>query len=156
MTPTYALEVETLEKCVPDIQHMFVAHHGESEVLQDKLSFEVDWAQYRTAEQLGILRCYILRKDGIAIGYAWFTLHTHAHHKGEIFAVNDSLYLLPVERHTQISPMVIDAIEADLKRHGAAVITYAMKAHKTYSHLLSTRGYAPLETMWGKYIKDQV
>jgi hypothetical protein len=144
--------VESVDKAWAEILAQAPDHYAESESMP--LPLELDYGQYKLLEDLGTLVPYIVRDNGVMVGYAWFIFHTATHHRGVHFASNDSLYLRPDYRHGALSGRIIDALERDLKTRGAEVIVYSMRPGKEYSTLLGSRGYGPLETQWGKVVKD--
>lgn len=149
----YSINLEPLTECLEEMKPMLTKHWKEVALFQDKIDLIPDYQRYLNLDKAGILFAYILRKDGVMVGYNLMTFVPHPHYKEDLFAINDIVFIEPDHRHGEATVRLFNHVEADMRVRGASVITYHMKVYKPFEFLMQSLGYQHLEHLYGKCLK---
>ena len=87
-----AVSSDLIAEALPLLQE----HHDEVMKRSEKVS--IDRAKYLMMERAGVIRCYVVRKEGELVGYANFFILAHPHYRDIKQALCDVLYLKPKYR----------------------------------------------------------
>jgi hypothetical protein len=145
----YDLNPEHFASVRAEIEHLFTAAHAEAEH-EKQFALEPAYDQYEKIEQLGMLKLYVLRKDDEAVGFGLFFLNKDMHHSSATFAVNDSIFLSPDDRHSGLAAAMVQAIDTDLRANGAQAVIYQMREGCSFKTLLTDAGYHKTADVWVK------
>ncbi len=143
---------ETVEGVRPEIGPLLAAHWHE--IGQDKVNMRLDpdWDGYVALEKAARLAVFSARNSAGLVGYAVFFVHRHLHYRTITVAINDLLYLQPAYREGLAGVRFIDALERELAAAGAQKVFFGVKAWHDFGPILARRGYAPMETVWAKWV----
>lgn len=95
-------------------------------------------------DELGLLRLFTARVAGRLVGYAVVFVNRHMHYRGQVWAVQDALYVLPEHRGRMVLRFL--AWQDDrLTKLGCSVIVRHSTVHRDYTRVLEHQGYVPLD-----------
>jgi hypothetical protein len=147
--PYYEMNPEHFASVRDELAELFAAAHAESEFEQFPL--QADYDKYDQLETLGMLQCYVMRKDEVAIGFGLYLVSPDLHHKQATFAQNDSIFLIPAERHGLLARAMVEAVDQDLRaRCGVDMVLYHMRPGCSFTTLMKESGYHETGTIWAK------
>lgn len=117
----YEFSIERGDQTLPEIVGLYRQHYGE---MQDRLSasgvqigdYNPRWDEYIKAWVGGWLVNYIVRLNGVAVGYSNVYI-TQDMHNSEWIAQEDTIYLLP-EHRNGTGRKFVQFVLADLKTRG--------------------------------------
>jgi hypothetical protein len=132
----------------------FKAHWKEIGMFKDKMEFFPDEDLYEQLNKLDAVKLYTVRDGTELVGYAVYLLNGHPHYMTTIMAMNDAYYVRPEYRKGTIAIKLLALAERKLKESGAQFITMRSKVAHDFGRMLTRRDYAPIETLFGKYIGD--
>jgi hypothetical protein len=124
--------------------------HEQESVTFDGLKPDPDQSLYAEAAYMGLLRIYCARRGGLLMGYAVFFLSPHPHYRGQVFATQNLIYLVPDERKGSTGTRFLRWCDAQLKAAGAVVVHHYSGLKKDISSVLLRSGYKMIETLWAK------
>lgn len=146
-------KLESYDEIIDELVALSEDHWKEVEWGQDNLTLNPNLDVYESANASHNLYMYSVRnEEEELVGYATFWIYDHPHHRDNLFAVNDLLYLLPECRHTGYSQNFIYFCEQDLKNKGVSVITYSMKTKHRFEDLMYSSGYEHTECVFSKFV----
>ena len=135
---------------IEEITPMILKHHKEVWVYPDS-PLEVDHSMYFKMENSGMYKLYSANINNKIVGYSAYILTNHIHHKNEIWAHNDVIYLDPQYRgHGQ---EFISYCENELKSINIDVVIHSVTPKRDYSKALVRHGYDLMETNYTKRLK---
>lgn len=148
------VERTTVEAVRDEIGPLLAAHWHE--IGQDKARMRLDphWDGYMALEKAGALAVFAATSGADLVGYAVFFMQRHLHYRTVNVAINDLLYLMPGYREGMAGVRMISELERQLKEAGAQKVFFGVKAWHDFGPLLARRGYAPMETVWAKWVAD--
>lgn len=135
-----------------EVQDLLKDHHEEVDLHRDKIPMDPDWETYFRLDEAGKFRVYTARDEGLLVGYTWFVVTKGLHYKGNIFALNDLIYIKPEYRGEKIGYGMLKFSEEMLSLEGVSVIQVNSKFTKPFDGLLSGMGYEPIETAHSKIL----
>lgn len=151
----FKLSRETIDECAEELKPLIEAHWEEVAAYKDKIKFCPDYDRYKKLEEIGILYIYVLRNEANeVIGYWTFISMPHLHYMGDVYAVNDLVFIEPKYRGIRV-PHWFRAIESDLKSKGVSVISYHMKTYAPFTKLMDHLGFDCQEYVYTKYVRDE-
>jgi hypothetical protein len=110
-----------------------------------------DWPQYQKLWAANSMRIVTARDEGMLVGYFVLLLSPNLSCAGETIAFGATLYLHPEYRNgTTIGVRLIKLAEETAKAENANTIIISSPEQRKIDPLLLHRGYAPLETMFGR------
>ncbi len=121
------------------------AHWSElcTDEYKDILKLDPDWEVYASMQDMGRLRIYTARRDGVLIGYWCFFLNNHPHYRTVKVASGDVLYVSPSQRG--IGREFIPWCAEQLKAEGVNFVSCYMKAKKSFGVLMERLGWSLVE-----------
>ena len=153
------LEWEPLRQLVRDdaLEALLINHWREVAADQARIPLCPDWDRAFALEEMGVLRCAAMRREGKLIGYNAFHVAPHIHYASTLFAVNDVIFVDRWERGAA-GVKLVRGTEAMLKALGVVKIIYHTKAKvlvgrgKKVGDLLAALGYDHFESLYAKLI----
>lgn len=156
MTDALSFEKVTFKDIWEEMQPLARAHWVETPNLGDEgKPFSVNNKQLEAIDAAGMLVTYVLRNEGVMIGYAVFMLIPSFDRENSVWARNVTLYVDPTYRGRDIAAKFIQAMEEDLEfEEGVDRIDLQFKPGKTPFTLMQTLGYVPSEAVFSKVFGD--
>lgn len=77
-----------------DATGLISKHHDEVTIF-DGVNLDLDISKYQRLDDLGLLKVFTVRSEGILVGYSSFFLSSHTHHKNTVHAHMDTIYIHP-------------------------------------------------------------
>jgi ribosomal protein S18 acetylase RimI-like enzyme len=146
---------ETLtDELIDELMPLLNLHWDKCGLYKSKLHLEVDKDFYVKAEKSGHALLYTVRSDGILVGYATALLNYQPHHKNDIFAMVDTIYIKPEYRRGMLAIKFMKNLESDLKSRGISVLAYHVGVELDYPELFQWLKYDRSEIVYTKYLKD--
>ena len=137
-----------LDECEP----MLADHYEEVAMYTDKIDLDPDYTRYEQAEEADLLRIFTLKDDGKIVGYNIFFVGAGLHYSSTKYALNDIVYIDPDHRHQEHTVTFFKRCESWLKEEGVQVISYHMKANKTFTGLMEFLEFDHAEHVYTKYV----
>lgn len=126
---------------VKELEPILEAHYLEIAAYLD-IPLKPDFNSYWEAERLGILRLYIVRKYGEAIGYNVVFMRKNMHYSTSAQAAQDILYVMAEHRQEGIGRELVRFSNRQLAAEGVQVLAHHVKAkHPALGHILETEGF---------------
>lgn len=132
---------------------LFRRHSREQEHDQT-IPLDVDDARYLLADEIGILRVYTCREDGVLVGYACFCLAFSLRHKTSFQATQDSLYLAPEYRKGSVGIRFLRYIESQLRSESVQVVRQHTHPGTSLDSILPKMGYEHVHNEYEKRLDD--
>jgi GNAT superfamily N-acetyltransferase len=145
---------ESLATCANDAKDLLHSHWEEVAVNKDVIKLNPDWDAYYNLEEVGILKIFTARSDGVLVGYFVVLCRTHIHYKDHIFAANDILYLHKDYRKGFTGAKLMKFAEKCLQEDGVSVLVVNTKRHKPFDSLLEWLGYKHVENVYSKLLRE--
>lgn len=132
---------EPFAKFFKDGQALFVQHHKELALNQEKIEMEMDEQKYQALEDAKILFVLTVRDQGYLIGYLVAFIMPHMHYKSAgLMALTDMYFIRPLSRRGAGARMFIE-FEKRMKARGVVQIMTSCKKHQDHSQLLEKLGW---------------
>lgn len=147
-------QVESIENVWEEAQELLVSHYEEIAWRKDKIELNPDFDKYMLLNEGGYIHCVTMRDDGRLVGYCVTIADANLHYKTTMFAKNDIIYIEPEYREKKYGLGLMQYMEAEMRKHGVAVIAMHMKIYAPFKGLLEALGYEPVEIEYLKYIGD--
>lgn len=138
---------EILFNVIDDIQTLLKSHNDEFGL------FEINhnWFKYAELEKSGNYVICTARLDDRLIGYSGFFVADHIHNPAIKIATNDALFLK--KGHRENIRGLIRFSEKEIANLHVDIVTWSVRAHRDYGSILEKMGYAPLETVFHKFLR---
>lgn len=143
---------ESWESAVNGMRLLFSLHWKESENNQDEIPLDVDYEKYAALSKMNMLHLVTARDDGVVVGYIWFLVHSHLHHKTCLSALSDTIYLHPEYRKGFAGINLIKCALKGLKARDVRLVCMSVKLHSDFGHVLEHLGFAPVERLYTKVL----
>ncbi len=148
------MQKEAFKDCMSESTALLNAHWEECAGWKDKIKLNVDEARYIAAESNGVGHCFTMREDGRLIGYMVILLAPHIHYKDDKFAYVDVLFMDKERRKGLSAVKFMKWVESEVKRMGAAVMTYHIKTFHDYPAIFERLGFSKVEVNYAKCLKE--
>lgn len=116
----------------------------------DDIPLDPDWDAYDQSEDLGLVRCFTVRHDGLLAGYAVFVVRTNPHYRMSKQANQDVLFLIPEMRRSSTGARLIAWCDDQLRSEGCQVVIQHIKAKHNFGPLLERQGYELVDLIYAK------
>lgn len=113
----------------------------------DGFEFKPQFETYSKMEELGYLRVFTARKEGVLVGYQVIILNPNLHY-GYTSANSDVVYIAPA--HRGFGRHFIRWCDEQLKAEGVDVSIKNITAKRDMTKFLSTMGYSLLDRVYMK------
>lgn len=111
---------------------------------------DLDWDWFANADELGLLRAFTVRVDGVLVGYIVFLLMTLPHYKTFLVACDDAFFLKKEYRNGMVGVKMFREAEKMLAGYGVKRVIYHEKHKAPTGKVFKYLGYRPVETLWWK------
>jgi GNAT superfamily N-acetyltransferase len=112
---------ESCDAVADEIEALMQAHYAEVAHHPD-IPAGCDYARYRKAEELGLLRIYTVRVDRCLVGYSIFMVGFSLHYKSSFQARQDTLFIHPEYRKGLTGYRFLRWADEQLKTDGVQII----------------------------------
>ena len=112
----------------------------------------IDWDAYFHLEDIGVLKFFTARKDGLLIGYFIVLVSTPLTAKGELVGSYDSVYVHKDHRKSSVGKRLFDYVEACMKEDGVYRVVASSSVKNPIGNFLSRIGYNEIETKYEKVL----
>lgn len=137
-----------------EIEALIDGHYKELALNQDRVPLAPMWDIYDLREQAGQLVYVTLRECGELIGYVICFVAPGMHYKTCLTATMDILFVRPSARDSGAKGalLMVDAMEAELRRRGVQRWFMGTKLHKDIGALFKRRRFTPVEMIYSKWL----
>lgn len=148
--PTILFTQELMSGLWDELMPLFQAHFEELSANQD-IPLSPDRQAYQNIEDAGMLRAYVARMNGQAIGYSVFVVRRNMHYDTSLQAVQDVIWLHPDWRRGGLGTQLLKYCDDALRAEGVQLVFHHQKlAHPAIGVLLRRMGYTAVETIYSK------
>lgn len=148
-------QVEDYSECVGESWLMLQAHYDEICTDKHVKPLDPDYERYEKLNELGMLRVFTVRDDGVMVGYFVSVVAPGLHYQQTMMALNDIMYLEPKYRGGTVGFRLVKLAVEDLKNLGADILTIHMKTDYPFRSLLNKLGFHLTEENWEKVLSDE-
>jgi GNAT superfamily N-acetyltransferase len=148
-----AVTITIRQEPLPAIDEAFnlaVEHHAEIAEDKAELPFNPDYDHYSKLQQVGRLRCIIVRDDGHLVGYWALLIQEHPHSKGVKVAIGDMYFLAKNYRGQGIGHDMLDLAIDIARREGAKVFITREKLAHPHDAMFEEFGFRAYERAFAK------
>lgn len=132
-----------------EAQPLFAAHYRES--VRDPMALAPDFGVAIKLELAGVVRAFTVRDEGALVGYAIFLVTPHLHHKRDVVALCDVIYVKPSHRAPRVALRLLRTAEAQLTEEGVSRMQMREPAHdRSIGRLAESVGYELSERVYEK------
>ena len=135
---------------VDEVSSLTIRHWVE--VGRMDVKFQPDWHLYTSGSDLGFLKLFTARRDGVLKGYAVFVLRNHPHYSGTTIACQDVLYLDKAERKGMAGARFIKFCEQQLSTMDVAIVQQSTTVNHDFGSVLERLGYTPTSIIYERRI----
>ena len=148
--------VEKFGNDFSEIKALLQLHYKELALNQDRVPLDPRWDVYNEYEESGTLVYVTLREAGQLIGYVICIVAPGLHYKTCLTAIMDIMFVDPSKRDTLArgALMLIDTLEAELRRRGVQRWFMGTKLHKDIGAIFKRRKFVAVEMTYTKWIGD--
>lgn len=149
--------VEPLMSQIEEMKALFPLHYEELALNQDKVPLDPQWHAYTAKEDAGQTVYVTLREAGQLLGYIVSFVAPGLHYQGCLTAHMDILFVRPDRRDAAARGvlMMIDTLEAELRRRGVQRWFMGTKLHKDIGAIFRRKGFEPVEMTYTKWLGSE-
>ena len=114
------------------------------------IALEPDREIYAKAAEMGMLKVFTAREDGVLIGYAAYMVRANIHYKSSIQAQQDVLFVTKEKRRGTVGMRLIAYADKCLAKMGVQVVVQHVKVAHNFGPLLERLGYEHVEHIYTK------
>jgi len=133
---------------------LFKKHYNEIAWNKDLIPLDPDWEKYIKMGELGFIKIYTARENGLLVGYAIWLVAPSMHYKTTKKALNDILYVDPDKRGGRTGINLIKYSEKMLKELGCKTIGMHIKEVFNWGNVAERLGYEKIESLYEKWVGD--
>lgn len=143
------LTIELIDELIP----LFIRHDQAVSQLSD-IPFSPDYRAFLKAEELGNLRVFTAREESSEklLGYTIFFVTHHLHRRNSRQAEQSALYVIP--ERAGFGGRFITWADEQLAIEDIELVLRSVKPAFDYGPMLERKGYAPLEAVYFKRLKE--
>lgn len=142
-------QIEDYMVVEPELQAIYPEHYEELTVSKN-FPLDPDYERYRKMSQMGILKLYTCRDDGVLIGYVVMVVGPGLHYKTCMVAHEDLYYLKKDYRKGRLGIKMFQYVEEELKKIGIDRVVMGTKVYSDNSRLFEYLGYRFYEKLYTK------
>jgi GNAT superfamily N-acetyltransferase len=151
----YIYEEEYFDDVIEELKPLIEEHYFEVENYLDSMLFDPDYELYSALAAAGHVHVLTARSEsGGIVGYTVTMVNPSLHCKKDKMAVNDALYVDPDHRGTECAVEMLSVLEKHMRSKDVSLMTFNMKAKKSYKSLMDKLGFKESETVFTKLIKE--
>ena len=143
---------EFLENVRGEVESLIQSHYGEVYPARDTFDWDMDWDSYEKLEDMGFLKIFTVRDNGLLVGYLWVILSPNLHSIGSVLACDDGLFVAKTHRGQTVAKDLIQFTERCLKEDGIRVFHIVGTTEKPINSLMKRMGYTEIETKFQKVL----
>lgn len=134
-----ALTYPFLDEIVPlTVEHWI-------EIGRKDVRFMPTYEDYPIWHEKGFLKLFTARVGGQLVGYAVFFIRKHQHYSGDVWAIQDLMFLRKENRLGLAGYKFVKFCDKALEEAGVSVIHVAVNRDRDYGDLLERIGYSVTE-----------
>lgn len=128
-------------------------HNTEVGMFPDKV-FSINPEQYVALYTAGLVKTFVARQGGIAIGYIIYIVMAHPHFVDTILAKEDGLFVHPAHRTSSIGTRLIKyADNVLMTKYNVDAVSQTATVKFDHSAMLKRLGYEKIETTYMRRLK---
>lgn len=132
---------ETLARVLDDHTKGLLLLHWQEIAPHQDIPLDPDYDLYARLETIGCLRVYVVRHEGLAMGYAVFTVLPNMKYRTSLHASADLLYLAPVLRKQGVGRAFLGWVDEQLRAEGVQIVRQGVERTYDFAPLLESLGY---------------
>ena len=147
-----SFQEEKFEDVIEELKPLLTFHWNELANNKDIRPLDVDFDTYVKLSEIGSLRLFTVRNDGVLVGYASFMLANNPHYKTWKYATCDVYYLDPRFRLSGIGTTMFEEIQSWLKSLGVKSVTVQDKINHSHEEFFLRLGFNLVERTYEKIL----
>jgi GNAT superfamily N-acetyltransferase len=138
--------VERYADVIEEGKPLLIEHWSELATYSD-IPLDPEYEFYRKMDEVGALKIFTARKDGLLIGYSIFVIRPRHGHYHVGYAINDIIIVRPEHRNMGVGTAFVAYWDGVLHDLGVTFVHIDTKINSPeLLHLLTRCGYAPVTT----------
>lgn len=139
-------QVETYESTKDEVEDVTRDHWNEVPFGPwGDIGLDINHPQYDMMEQMGSLRVFTARDDGVIIGYLVIVAAAMLHHKEHWHATDDVIYVAPDYRGSDVFNTLVSMAVEECKRVGIHFFTLSVNPNYDFSSVMEKMGWVLTE-----------
>ncbi len=112
----------------------------------------IDWDSYFALEEMGRLKFFTARKDGLLVGYFVVIITSPFTTKGELVGSYEAVYVHKDHRKSMVARRLFKFVEECMKEDGIYRVIASSSALNPIGKFLDRMGYGEVETKYEKVL----
>ena len=112
----------------------------------------IDWDTYFALEEVGRLKFFTARKEGLLIGYFVVLITSPLTTKGSLIGVYDAVYVHKDYRKSTVARRMFKFVEGCMKEDGVYRVLASSSSKNPIGKFLDRLGYSEIETKYEKVL----
>ena len=112
----------------------------------------IDWDAYFALEEVGRLKFFTARKEGLLIGYFVVLITSPLTTKGSLIGVYDAVYVHKDYRKSTVARRMFKFVEGCMKEDGVYRVLASSSSKNPIGKFLDRLGYSEIETKYEKVL----
>jgi hypothetical protein len=148
------VQIDNFEQCIPELKPLFLVHHAELALFQNRMPLDMDYPEYVRREREGSLFLCTVRRNVRIAAYYCAQVRPGFHYKSTLTGTMDIAYVVPEERNRGLALPLFRHTERELQRRGVKVWYSGCKLHNQLGMPALHRllGFAPADLYLAKWI----
>lgn len=148
------VQIDSFEACIPELRPLFLRHHAELGLFQDRMPLDPDYSEYVRREREGSLFLTTVRRNGTIVAYYCAQVRPGFHYRGTLTGTMDLAYVVSEERNRGLALPLFRHTERELRRRGVQVWFSGCKLHNQLGmpELHRLFGFKPADVYLVKWI----
>jgi len=134
-----------------ELKEVINEHYEELSVTKE-FPLDPDWDAYKSLLDIGRLKFFTCKNDGVLVGYIIFFIAPHLHYKTCLTAFEVIYFLKKEYRKGRVGVRMFQFAEKTLKEQGINRIIYNTKVHSDNSSLFEYLGYKFVDKVFTKLL----
>lgn len=147
-------QIEPIIACWEELQPLFVRHHAELALFQDRMPLSPQAEVYFERERNGSLFLATIRWNGKIVGYQITFVAPGFHYSATLTGTQDIVWILPEVRDRGLAFPLFRAVRRELERRGVSLWNCGLKHGKPLGldKLLPKLGFSPSDDYFSQWI----
>lgn len=130
-----------------------MVEHKEEVCVHGDFVFDPNWDVYKKCYEMGMLKAYVARDNGVLIGYIIFNIAFNSHYGAVLQAEQDVLYISPEYRGKLLGLKLIKYADGELIKLGVNLVVQHVKVTSDFSPLLERLGYSMTKKIYERRLR---
>lgn len=142
------------ESLLAEVANLTQDHWDEVANFKDTIQLAVDVERYIALGSKKSCRAYVMRDEGVLVGYMTVLIDTHLHYKDDLFAFVDTIFIDITYRKGATALSFMKTVENQMNLHGVKVMSYHIKVKADYPAIFKRLKFEKVEHIYSKLLGE--